>query len=112
MYLQAEFNARFEAARNSRQAEVDKILDANNRMKEIWEEQARNGSGSGNGEGSLFRPGGGFDNTEDGVLSVKVPQWSIPMHYHILPVILLGWSETIVSLTSCQTLLCQIQLVV
>ena len=72
--LQAEFNTSFKAAQDSRQAEVDRILDANNRMKEIWEEQARAGSGSGAGAGeaALFQPQGAFDDTEDSVLSVKV----------------------------------------
>ena len=72
--MQAEFNNSFKAAQHSRQAEVDKILDANNRMKEIWEEQARVGSGTGVGadEGSLFQPRGALDDTEDSVLSVKV----------------------------------------
>lgn len=74
--MQAEFDTGFKAAKNSRQAEVDKILDANNRMKEIWEEQARVGSGSGAGEGSLFKPRGALDDTEDSVLSVKV--YSLP----------------------------------
>ena len=75
-HLQADFNTSFKAAQNSRQAEVDKILDANKRMKEIWEEQARIGSGSGAGaeagEGALFRPRGALDDTKDSVLSVKV----------------------------------------
>lgn len=67
---QAEFNTRFKAAQSSRQAEVDKILDASNRMKEIWEEQGRVASGA--GEGSLFKPRGGLDDSEDSVLSVRV----------------------------------------
>ena len=76
MLVQADFNARFEAARTGRQGELDKILDANNRMKDIWEEQARLGVGwNGAAEGSLFKPLGGsweLDDAEDDVLSVKV----------------------------------------
>ena len=70
--VQADFNTRFKAAQSSRQGEVDKISDANNRMKEIWEEQARVGFGSGAGEGSMFKPRGVLDDTEDSVLAVKV----------------------------------------
>lgn len=77
-HLQADFNSAFKAAQNSRRAEVDKILDANNRMKEVWEEQARVGSssgagaGAGAGEGALFQPRAASDDTKDNVLSVKV----------------------------------------
>ncbi len=78
LVMQANFNAGFEAAKKSRQTEVDKILDANNRMKEIWEEQARMGAVSGGGEGSLFKPQGGLDDTEDSVLSVKVLHKLLP----------------------------------
>ena len=74
--VQAEFNASFKAAQSSRRAEVDRILDANNRMKEIWEEQAQLGSGTGAGagpgEGALFQPRGALADTEEDVLSVKV----------------------------------------
>ena len=74
--LQAEFNTSFKAAQSSRQAEVDRILDANNRMTEIWEEQAQVGSGSGAGSGAgeeaLFHPRGALDDTEGSVLSVNV----------------------------------------
>ena len=107
MYLQAEFNAGFETARNSRQAEVDKILDANNRMKEIWEEQARTGSGSGSREGSLFKPRGGLDDTEDGVLSVKVLEGSILMHGNqLFPFENLSWLVPVMSVIVVGVSLC------
>lgn len=77
--LQVDFNTRFKAAQSSRQAEVDRILDANNRMQEIWEEQARVGSSSGAGEGSLFKPQGGLDDTEDSMLSVRVCTQLLPL---------------------------------
>ena len=76
--VQADFNTQFEAAKKSRQAEVDKILDANNRMKEIWEEQARVGAGGGGPEEPLYKPQGGLDDTEDSVLSVKVHNKALP----------------------------------
>ncbi|KAL3135521.1 hypothetical protein ABBQ38_006001 [Trebouxia sp. C0009 RCD-2024] len=75
-----DFNTRFKAAQSSRQAEVDRILDANNRMQEIWEEQARVGSSSGAGEGSLFKPQGGLDDTEDSMLSVRDSEVHVPRH--------------------------------
>ncbi len=68
--MQADFNARFEATQKSRQADVDRILDANNRIKEIWDEQARQGAAT--GEGALFTPQGGLDDVENSVLSVQV----------------------------------------
>ena len=71
MHMQADFNARFEASQKSRQADVDRILDANNRIKEIWDEQARQGAAN-SGEGSLFKPQGGVDGVENSVLSVQV----------------------------------------
>ncbi len=68
--MQADFNARFEATQKSRQSDVDRILDANNRIKEIWDEQARQGAAT--GEGALFKAQGGLDDGENSVLSVQV----------------------------------------
>jgi len=70
MHMQADFNARFEATQKSRSADVDRILDANNRIKEIWDEQARQGAAT--AEGTLFKPRRGLDDVENSVLSVQV----------------------------------------
>ena len=67
--VQADFNKRFDAAQRNRQAEVDKILEAN-RMTEVWEELARLGSAV--TDKTLFEPRANIEDIEDAVLNVKV----------------------------------------
>ena len=68
--VQADFNKRFDAAQRNRQAEVDKILEANHRMTEVWEELARLGSAI--TDKTLFEPRANIEDIEDAVLNVKV----------------------------------------
>ncbi|KAA6420486.1 MAG: hypothetical protein FRX49_09647 [Trebouxia sp. A1-2] len=74
----ADFNARFEATQKSRQADVDKILDANNRIKEICDEQTRQGTAT--GEEALFKPQGGLDDVENSVLYVQDSEVHVPRY--------------------------------
>ena len=69
--LQGEFNAEFVAAKQRKQAELDKIVEASNRMAAISEELAHMGVAVGEGQGG---PGWTHmaDDADDSVLTVKV----------------------------------------
>ena len=68
--VQADFNKQFASAHKTRQAETDKILEANHRMTEVWEELARLGSAV--TDKTLFEPRSNIEDIQDAVLIVKV----------------------------------------
>ena len=75
--VQADFNKQFAAAQKTRQAEVDKISEANDRMTEVWEELARLGSAV--SDKTLFEPKPNIEDIQDAVLNVKVLKLNVEL---------------------------------
>ena len=69
--MQGEFNAEFAAAKQRKQAELDKIVEASNRMTAISEELAHMGAAVGEGQGGPSWTHMA-DDADNSVLTVKV----------------------------------------
>lgn len=70
--LQEHFNTEFSAAKQRKQAELDKILEASNHMTVIVDELAHMGVSVGNDQSSASWAPTITDDAEDSVLTVKV----------------------------------------
>ena len=72
LVLQEHFNTEFSAAKQRKQAELDKILEASNRMTVIVDELAHMGVSVGNDQSPASWASTVTDDAEDSVLTVKV----------------------------------------
>ena len=70
--LQEEFNTEFSAAKQRKQAELDRILEASNRMTVIVDELAHMGVSVGDAQSSASWAPTGIEDADDSVLTVKV----------------------------------------